>query len=146
MPSNFYGCFRSERAATNIVSKLLNFEQKQRVMDIAQEMLTTFNDDLYLLKKVITGDESWGYSYGYVIDTKLNYPNEIVRKTKTEKRTSSSVKYGGFAYCFFHFNGVMDSEYLPQGRTVNKEYYLEVMRRLREVIRQKRTELRKNQE
>ena len=39
-------------------TKLLNFEQKQCRMDIAQEMLTTFNDDPYLLKKVITGDES----------------------------------------------------------------------------------------
>ena len=37
-------------------------------MDMAQEMLTTFNDDLDLLKKVITGDESW--VYGYDIETK----------------------------------------------------------------------------
>ena len=36
-------------------------------------------------------------------------------------------------------------EFLPQGRTVNKEYYFEPMRRLREVIRLKRTELWKNQ-
>ena len=33
-------------------AKLLNFKQKQRCMDIAQEMLTTFNDNLDLLKKV----------------------------------------------------------------------------------------------
>ena len=42
-------------------------------------------------------------------------------------------------------NGVVHREYLPQGPMVNKEYYLEVMHRLSEVIRQKRTELRKNQ-
>ena len=42
---------------------------------------------------------------------------------------------------FFDFNGVMHYEFLPQGRTVNKD--LEVMRRLREAIRQKRTELGK---
>ena len=34
-----------KRAATKIVPKLANFEQKQRRLDIAQEMLTTFNDD-----------------------------------------------------------------------------------------------------
>ena len=56
-------------AAAKIVPKLLNFEQKQRRMDIAQEMLTTFNDDPDLLKMVITGDESWVYSY--VIETKV---------------------------------------------------------------------------
>ena len=32
-------------------------------------------------------------------------------------------------------------EFLPQGRTINKKYYLEVMRRLRKAIRQKSTEL-----
>ena len=42
-----------KHAAAKIVPKLLNFEQKQRNMDIAQEMLTSFNDDSDLLKKVI---------------------------------------------------------------------------------------------
>ena len=56
-----------KRAVAKIVSKLLNFEKKQRRMDIVQEMLTTFNDP-GLLKKVITGDESW--VYGYDIETK----------------------------------------------------------------------------
>ena len=33
-------------AAVKIVPKLLNFELKQRLMDIAQEMLTPFNDQI----------------------------------------------------------------------------------------------------
>ena len=36
-------------------------------------------------------------------------------------------------------------EFFPQGHTVNKEYNLEVMRRLREALSRKRTELWKNQ-
>ena len=49
-----------KRAAAIIVLKLLNFEQKQHRMHIAQEMLTTCNDDPPdLLKKIITGDETW---------------------------------------------------------------------------------------
>ena len=58
-------------AAVKIVPKFLNFEQKQRRMDIAQEMLTTlttFNNDPDLLKKIITGNELW--VYGYDIETK----------------------------------------------------------------------------
>ena len=51
-----------------LFQNLLNFEQKQRCMDIAQEMLTTFNDDPDLLKKFITGDELW--VHGYDIKTK----------------------------------------------------------------------------
>ncbi|UYV66949.1 hypothetical protein LAZ67_4003429 [Cordylochernes scorpioides] len=40
--------------------------------------------------------------------------------------------------------GVVHHEFLPQGRTVNKEYYLQVMRNLREAIRQKCPDLWKN--
>ena len=53
-----------KREAAKTVLEMLNFEQKQRRMDIAQEMSTTFNEYPDLLKKkVITGDE-WMYVYG----------------------------------------------------------------------------------
>ena len=58
-----------KRAAVKIVPKLLNLEQKQRCMDINQEMLTTCNGDPELLKKVTTGDESW--EYGNDIENKV---------------------------------------------------------------------------
>ena len=56
-------------------------------MDIAQVMLTTFNDDPDLLKKVITSDESWVYSYD--IETKdqssqWKRPEKITEKSKQE--------------------------------------------------------------
>ena len=57
-----------KRVAAQFVLKLLNCEQKQRCMYIAQEMLMKYNDDPDVLKKVITGDESW--VYGYDIETK----------------------------------------------------------------------------
>ena len=41
----------AKRAAARIVPKLLNFEQKQCHNDIAQDMLTTFEDDPDLLQK-----------------------------------------------------------------------------------------------
>ena len=34
---------------------------------------------------------------------------------------------------------------MPKGHTINKEYYLEVIRQLRDAIRQKCTQIRKNQ-
>ena len=57
----FTGVLDMKRAAAKIVPKLLNFEQKQRCMHITQEVLTTFNDTPDVLKKFITGDESWLY-------------------------------------------------------------------------------------
>ena len=144
MSSNFYGCFRHETCAAKIVPKLLNFEQKQHRMDIAQEILTRFNDDPDLLEKVITGYESW--EYGYVIETKAQSsqwkrPEEPIPKKARQVR--SNVK--ALLSIFFDCNGVVHHEYLPQGRTVDKEYQLEVMRRLYKAIRQKCTELWKIQ-
>ena len=50
-------------------------------MDIAQKVLTTFNDDPDLLKIVITGDESW--VYGYDIETKGQWKRP--ERTKPKK-------------------------------------------------------------
>ena len=46
---------------------------------------------------------------------------------------------------YFDCRGVVHYEFLSQGHTVNKEYYIKVMCRLCETIHQKRTELWKNQ-
>ena len=42
---------------------------------------------------------------------------------------------------FFYASGVVHHEYLPEGSTVNQTYYIEVLKRLRDAIRQKRPEL-----
>ena len=71
-------------------------------------------DDPDLLKKYISSDESWVYRYDIETKTQSSQWKRLEKPTPKKAR---------------------------QGRTVNKEYYLEVMRRLREAIRQKRTEL-----
>ena len=111
--------------------------------DIAQEMLTTFSDDPDLLKKVIAGDESW--VYGYDSETKAQscqWKRPKEPRPKKARQVRSSVKV--LLTVFFDCNGVEHHEILPQCRTVNKEYYVENMHRLRDAIRQKRTELWKN--
>ena len=42
---------------------------------------------------------------------------------------------------FVDYRGVVHHEFLPEGQTANKKYYLGVMIRLREAIRQKRPDL-----
>ena len=110
-------------------------------MDIAQKMLTTFNDDPNLFKKVVTDDESWVHSYD--IETKAQSSQLQRPRSKKARDVHSNVKVLLSVFC--DCNGVVHHEFLRQGRKVNKEYYLEVMRQLREAIRQKRTELWKNQ-
>ena len=41
---------------------------------------------------------------------------------------------------FFDSEGIVHHEYAPDGQTINKEFYLEVLRHLRESVRRKRLE------
>ena len=52
-----------KRVAPKFVPKLLNFEQKQRRVEVAQESLNEANNDAELLNSVITSDETWVYEY-----------------------------------------------------------------------------------
>ena len=52
-----------KHVAAKFVIKLLNFEQKQRRMEVAQGSLNEVNDDAELLKCIIAGDETWIYGY-----------------------------------------------------------------------------------
>ena len=70
----------------------------------------------------------------------MGIPSESVQKSQDlSKHFMSIVKV--LLTVFFDCNGEEHYEFLPQGRTVNKEYYLEVMRWLRKAIREKRAEL-----
>ncbi|UYV79141.1 hypothetical protein LAZ67_17001224 [Cordylochernes scorpioides] len=121
------------RVAAKFVPKLLNCNQKQHHMNIANEMLDSVRDDPNLLQRVITGNEAW-----------LNHLMEAAARTKTEKANQVRSNVKVLLTVFFDCRFVVHHEFLPQGRTVNKEYYLQVMRNLREAIRQKRPDLWKN--
>ena len=92
-----------------------------------------FNDDPDLFKKIMTGNESW--VYGYDIETKAQssqWKRPEKSRPKKARQVRSNVKV--LLTVFFDCNGVVHHEFLPHGRTVTKEYYLEVKRRLREAI------------
>ena len=41
-------------------------------------------------------------------------------------------------YIFFDCEGVVHYEFAPRGQTINKEYSVEVLKRLRDAVRRKR--------
>ncbi|UYV74376.1 hypothetical protein LAZ67_11003273 [Cordylochernes scorpioides] len=57
--SIFFNDLGMRRVATKFVSKLLNCDQKQHRMNIANEMLDSVRDDPNLLQRIITGDEAY---------------------------------------------------------------------------------------
>ena len=58
------------RVCAKFILKLLTTEQKDLRSEIAQDNLEIVSDDENVVKKVITGDESW--VYGYDPETKQN--------------------------------------------------------------------------
>ena len=93
-----------------------------------------------IYKQIITGDESWIYAYDPETTVQSNeYHLKGEAKPKRPLQSRSKIKM--ILTVFFNYRGVVHYEFLPTGQTVNKEYYLSVMRHLREAIHKKRAEL-----
>ena len=105
--------------------------------EIAQDNFEMVSDDENVVKKVITGDESW--VHGYDPETKQqssqwNRPDEP--RPKKARQSRSHVK--SMPIIFFGCESVVHYEFSPSGPTINKEYYVEVLKRLRDAERRKR--------
>ncbi|UYV71433.1 hypothetical protein LAZ67_8003173 [Cordylochernes scorpioides] len=139
----------------NEVEKMILVNRRITVREVAEDLNISigschsiFINDLGMRRvaakfRVITGDKAW--VYGYDVETKAQssqwkLPHEP--RPKEARQVRSNVKV--LLTVFFDCRGVVNHEFLPQGRTVNKEYYLQVMRNLREAIRQKLPDLWKN--
>ena len=61
--------------------------------------------------------------------------------TTAKKSSASSQQFESDAICFFDFRGIVHHENASEGHAINKEYYLQVLRRLREAVRRKRPDV-----
>ena len=104
-----------KRVAAKFVPKLLNFEQKQRRMEVAQKSLNKVNEDAELLKSIITGDETW--VYGNDVETKSQssqWRHSISPRPKKARQVRSNVKV--MLTVFIDFNGIVHHEFLPRSQ------------------------------
>ena len=62
-------------------------------------------------------------------------------ESKLKNPRQSRLKIKVMLTAFFDYRGVVHSDFLAENRTANKEYYLSVMKCLREQIRRKRANL-----
>lgn len=126
-----------KRVKSRLVPKLLNLFEKHRRVQACQTMVS---DYVAVKNRIITGDETWIYAYDpETADQSSEYRAKAEPRPKKPRQSRSKIKV--MLTVFFDHRGVVHSEFLPTGQTVNKEYYLGVMRRLREAVRQKRPEL-----
>jgi hypothetical protein len=128
------------RVVAKFVPKLLSQEQQQLHLEVAQDMLECANRDPEFLKTVITGDETW--VYGYDPETKVQssqWKHSSSPRPKKAQQVRSKVKV--VLTVFFDYRGLVHLSYAPQGQTINKEYYLEVIRYLCDAVWHKRPDL-----
>lgn len=103
-------------------------------------MLDNANSDPNFLNTVITGDETWVYRYDP--ETKMQssqWQHSSSLRPKKPQLVHSKVKV--ILTVFFDSRGVVHHEYAPQGQTITKEYYQEILRCLRDAVRCKRLDL-----
>ena len=129
------------RIAAKFVPCLLTNDQKQNRADVSQELLDRANGDDNFSKNIITGDETWVYEYDVEMEVQSSqWVSNTSPRPKKACQVRSHVKV--MLTEFSDSEGVVHYEFLlPQGRTVNKEYYLEVMQSLHEAVRKKRPDV-----
>jgi len=126
-----------KKVCAKIVPRVLMDEQKERRIACCQEWQSLGDD---FLNHVITGDESWVYEYDLELKSQSReWRQEGEPRPKKARRSRSNIKT--MAIVFFDIRGVVHHEYVPQGQTVNKEYYVEVLKRLRDRVRRARPEM-----
>ncbi|UYV70321.1 hypothetical protein LAZ67_7002514 [Cordylochernes scorpioides] len=92
------------RVAAKFVPKLLNCDQKQHRMNIANEMLDSVRHDPNLLQRVKTGDEAW--VYGYDVETKAQSSQwKLPHEPRPKKSAPNSVECESFADSFLRLQG-----------------------------------------
>jgi hypothetical protein len=93
------------------------------------------SEDENFLKRIITSHEI--RVYGCDVERKIQ-SSQCVGKIRRERRSAGGhVERGSHVDGFFGIEGIVHHEFLRQRQTVNRWYYLEVLKRLRENVRRK---------
>jgi [histone H3]-lysine36 N-dimethyltransferase SETMAR len=127
------------RVSAKFVPRLLTGEQKENRVSVCTELKDRLDAHPDFMAKIITGDESW--VYGYDPETKIQssqWKTSASPRPKKARQSKSNVKV--MLIVFFDSEGIVRSEFVPRGTTVNSEYYKGVLQRLRNDVRRKRPE------
>jgi len=82
-----------------------------------------------LLKRVVTGDESWIFEYDPLTKRQsLEWRMEERIVTKTKKGEDVQIfKTKVTLIAFFDVHGIIYTEFLPQGQTINQHVYKNIL-------------------
>ena len=125
-----------------MVPKLLNEGQKERRVQVCQDVLEQLETEPNLLKRVVTGDESWIFEYYPLTKRRsLEWKSALSPRTKKARVFKSKTKV--ILIAFFDVHGIVHAEFLPQGQTINQRVYKNILQRLMRSVGRKKEKCRK---
>lgn len=125
-----------KRVESLLVPKTLSVFEKERRINACEEMISSYQS---VMARIIAGDETWIYVYKPEATGRNEYRANGESKPKRSCQRRSKIEV--MLTVFFDYRGLVHYEFRPPNQTVNKEYHLNVMHRLREAICKKRPEL-----
>ena len=133
---NHYRTSGMRKICAKLIPRLLNEGQKERRGQVYQDILEQLEIEPNLLKRIVTGDESWIFEYD-----PLTKWQSLERKSALSPRPKKArvfqVQNQGDADCIFDVHGIVHAEFLPQGQTINQHVYKNILRRLMRSVREK---------
>ena len=119
------------------VPRLLNEVQKERRVQVCQDILEQLETEPNLLKRVVTGDESRIFEYDPLTERQSReWKNTLSPRPKKARVFKSKTKV--MLIAFFDVHGIVDAEFLPQGQTIYQHVYKNILRRLLRSVREKK--------
>ena len=131
------------KICAKFVPRVLREDQKERRCHDSREMVELINSDPAVLDALVTCDESWIYCY----DTETKRQSSQWKHAgspRPKKARQSKSTHKHLMIPFFDSIGMIYMHWVPTGQTVNKEYYVEVLREFRKRFQGKRPALFKS--
>ena len=128
------------KICAKFVPRVLREDQKERRCNDSREMVELINSDPTVPDALVTCDESWIFCYD--TETKSQSSQWKHAGSPTPKYAiQSKSNHKLLMIPFFDSTGMIYMPWVPTGQTVNKEYYVEVLREFRKRFRRKRKAL-----
>ena len=125
------------KICVKFVPRMPREDKKERRCHDSREIVELINSDPAVLDALVTCDESWIYCYDP--ETKRQ-SSQWIQESQTEQIYPQTFDDP----FFFYSTGMIYMHWVPAGQTVNKEYYVEVLREFRKRFRRKRPALFKS--
>ena len=111
-----------QKVCAKMVPKILSEDQKQNQVKFCEDMLEKIKDDPDILRQIITEDVTWAFQY----DSKTKRQNmqwKTAESPRPKKVCMSKSKIKVMLIAFFDQNNMVHHEFVPEGETVNHQFY-----------------------